>query len=88
MFRMCGTIYKDGHIRQDCVAYQTDASLSRTDKVLVSLKEICEYLDLAVPIWFEHNIKEFRRSSATSFRADNFMESISFDSLHIEVIEE
>lgn len=88
MFRMCGTIYKDSRIVRDCVAYQTDTSMSRTDMVLTSLKEICEYLDLAVPIWFDKNIAEFKRSSATFFRQDNFVEHISFDALRIEVIEE
>lgn len=88
MFRMCGAIYKDAQIVRDCVAYQTDHSMSRTDMVLVSLKEICEYLDLAVPIWFDKNIKEFQRANATFFRQDNFVETIPFDSLRIEIIEE
>ncbi len=88
MFRMSGSIYKDSRIVKDCVARQTDPDLSRTDKVLISLKEICEYLDLAVPIWLKGNIREFQHKSKTSFRQDSFIEPVSFDYLKIEVIEE
>ena len=72
MFRMSGTIYKDGRIIRDCVSRQEDYSMSRTDRVLTALKEICE----------------FQRKSVTVFREDCFMEPISFDYLRIEVIEE
>ena len=88
MFRMSGTIYKDGRIVRDCVSRQEDYSMSRTDRVLTALKEICEYMDLAVPIWLATNIREFQRKSVTVFREDCFMEPISFDYLRIEVIEE
>ncbi len=88
MFRMNGTMYKDGRILKDCVSRQEDYSMSRTDRVLAALKEICEYMDLAVPIWLQPNIREFQRKSITTFREDCFMEPISFDYLRIEVIEE
>ena len=88
MFRMSGTIYKDGRIVLDCVSRQEDYSMSRTDRVLTALKEICEYMDLAVPIWLSTNIREFQRKSVTVFREACFMEPISFDYLRIEVIEE
>ena len=45
-------------------------------------------MDLAVPIWLSTNIREFQRKSITVFREDCFMESINFDYLRIEVIEE
>ena len=38
MFRMSGTIYKDGRIVRDCVSRQEDYSMSRTDSVLTALK--------------------------------------------------
>ncbi len=87
MFRMSGTLYKDGRILRSCVSRQP-GSESRTQHVFTALNEICEYLDLAVPIWLDTNIREFQRKSKTDFRADSFVEPISFDSLKIEVIEE
>ncbi len=88
MFRMNGTIYRDGQMLKDCISRQEDYSMSRTDRVLTALKEICEYMDLAVPIWLEQNIREFKRKSITCFRSDSFVEPINFDYLRIEVIEE
>ena len=88
MFRMQGTIYKNGKMLRDCVSRQPGSIKSRTEKVLSALTEICEYLDLAVPIWLDKNIREFQRKSGTRFRADSFVETIGFDYLEITVIEE
>jgi hypothetical protein len=88
MFRMSGAIYKDGRLLRDCVSRQEDPAVSRTGHVLTALNEICAYLDLAVPIWLDPNIREFQRKSRTQFDKDCFMEEIPFDYLKIEVIEE
>lgn len=88
MFRMSGSLYKDGRLLRDCVSRQSDPHVSRTDHVLTALKEICEYMDLSVPIWLRQNINQFKRKSVTEFRQDSFMEEIPFDYLKIEVIEE
>lgn len=87
MFRLSGTIYRDGRILKSCVSRQEGAE-SRTQHVLTAVQEICEYLDLAVPIWLDKNIREFQRKSKTRFHADSFVEPIGFDALEIEVIEE
>ncbi len=88
MFRMSGTIYKDGRIVRDCVSRQEDYSVSRTQHVLTALREICDYLDLEVPIWLDQNIRQFKQKSKTQFYPDCFVEQIPFDYLAIEVIEE
>lgn len=88
MFRMSGTIYKDGRIVRDCVSRQEDYSVSRTQHVLTALREICDYLDLEVPIWLDQNIRQFKQKSKTQFYPDSFMEQIPFDYLAIEIIEE
>lgn len=87
MFRMSGALYQDGKLLRSCVSRQA-GGLSRTQKVFAALQEICEYLDLAVPIWLESNIREFQQKSKTDFRADSFVEPIPFALLRIEVIEE
>ncbi len=88
MFRMSGTIYKDGRIVRDCVSRQEDYSVSRTQHVLIALREICDYLDLEVPIWLDQNIRQFKQKSKTQFYPDSFVEQIPFDYLAIEIIEE
>ncbi len=88
MFRMSGELYKDGRMIRNCVSRQTGYDVSRTEHVFKALQEICEYMDLAVPIWLDPNIREFQKKSKTLFRSDSFVEPISFDYLKIEVIEE
>lgn len=88
MFRMSGSILANNKILKECVSRQDSTSMSRTEKIITSLNEICEYMDLAVPIWLEKNISDFKRTDKTRFRADNFLEDIDFDFLSIEIIEE
>lgn len=88
MFRLWGKIWKDNRMIQDTVICNDDSSMTRTKKVLEGLNQICYNFDLSVPIWLDANISEFKRVSKTRFHNDNFIESISFDALEIQVIEE
>jgi hypothetical protein len=40
------------------------------------------------PIWLDANIRDFKKFSKTRFSADNFVETIEFEYLEIEVLEE
>ena len=88
MFRMWGKIWKDNRLVRDTVACQTDYSLSRTQMVFQSLDEICYTFDLGKPIWLDATIAEFKRHAKARFYQDNFVDSIDFDYLEIQVIEE
>lgn len=87
MFRLWGRMFKNNHLLKDTVIVDGTAE-TRTHKVQDGLKEICYEFDLSVPIWLEHNIKEFQKIAKTRFRSDNFVESIEFDYLEIQIIEE
>lgn len=88
MFRMWGKLIKDNRLLKDMVACVSDYSLSRTQMVFESLDQICYGLDLGKPIWLDTNVKEFRIHDKTRFNQDSFIESIDFDFLEIQVIEE
>ena len=88
MFRLWGKIWKNNKMLQDVVITNNDTTLTRTKKVLEGLNLVCYTFDLGVPIWLDTNITEFQRVSKTRFYKDNFIETISFDSLEIQVIEE
>lgn len=87
MFRVWGKIIKDNHLLRDTVVCD-DSDLNRTRKVYAALEKICYEFDLAVPCWLNGNIAEFGRISRTRFTKDSFIESIDFDYLEIQVIEE
>lgn len=67
---------------------ECNEDISRTAKVFKSLEQVCHKWDLAVPIWLEPTIRDFQSRSKARFYPDNFPESVDFDYMEIEVIEE
>ena len=53
-----------------------------------ALDEICHEFDLSQPIWLDSNIRYFQLHDKTRFTKDSFIESIDFDYLEFQVIEE
>ena len=88
MFRLWGKLFKDNHLLQDMVYENSEPNVNRTKKVFAGLHEFCMAFDLQEPIWLDKNIAEFKRIDKTRFYQDNFIESIAFDFLEIQVIEE
>ena len=81
-------IISNNHILKDLVIENKDLSMSRTAKVYDCLERACYELDLEKPLWFDQNKRDFIRHSRTRFRQDNFIETIPFDYLDFQVIEE
>lgn len=73
-------------LQEICIA--DDSSDTRTHKVFRALEDACCRMDLARPFWLDKNVSEFKRHSKTRFTQDNFIETIPFDHLEIQVIEE
>ena len=61
---------------------------TRTHKVVRSLEHACADMDLPVPVWLEVNIADFKRNAKCRFYQDSFLESVGFDYLEMQVIEE
>ena len=57
-------------------------------KIFNALDAICYEFDLSKPIWLDTTIADFKRHAKARFYQDNFVDSIDFDYLEIEVIEE
>ena len=87
MFRLWGKIWKDNHMIKDTVICD-DSEDTRTHKIFHALQEICYDFDLANPIWLDKTINDFKRHSKTRFYQYNFVETVDFDFLEIQVIEE
>lgn len=87
MFRLWARTFKNNHMLQDtCI--ENDENDTRTHKVFKALEEICYQFDLGKPIWLDKTVNEFKRHSKARFTQDNFIETIEFDYLEIQVIEE
>lgn len=78
---------KDNHIQKETVI-ENCLVISRTKKIFSSLEEVCHLWDLAVPIWLDSIVNDFKYHAKARFYADAFPESIDFDYLEIQVIEE
>lgn len=87
MFRLWAKTFKDNRMLRDTVI--EDASQeTRTHKVFNALDEVCYQFDLGKPLWLDATVNDFRRHAKARFYQDNFVESIEFDYLEIQVIEE
>ena len=87
MFRLWGKIWKDNRMEKDTV-YEEESDDTRTHKIFRGLDEICHEFDLSQPIWLDSNIRDFQLHDKTRFTKDSFIESIDFDYLEFQVIEE
>ena len=87
MFRLWGKLWKENRLVQDIVICN-DSEDTRTHKIFQALDEICCAFDLSKPIWLACNVEEFQKHDKTRFGQDSFIDSIAFDFLEIEVIEE
>lgn len=87
MFRLWAKLFKDNRMLKDTVVADESAD-TRTHKIFHALDEICYGFDLSKPIWLDSTIAEFKRHDKVRFTQDNFIESIDFDYMEIQVIEE
>lgn len=89
MFRIWCKCFDDrGHLLKDMVVANDNSDMSRTQKIFDALDKACHEFDLSNPIWLDSNIDTFKRHSKVRFTQDNFIDSIDFSFLEIEVIEE
>ncbi len=87
MFRLWAKIWKENRmIFDDVICNDTDDT--RTHKILNAVETFCYDNDLAKPLWLDHTVQTFKRHNKVRFSQDNFIETIPFDHLEIEVIEE
>lgn len=87
MFRLWVKEIHDNHLIKDTTIIDGSVD-TRTHKVLRALEQSCQEFDLSVPIWLDSNIKEFKSLSKTRFGKDSFIETVSFDYLEIQILEE
>ena len=87
MFRVWAKEFKDNRMLRDTVVCD-DTNDTRTHKIFNALDTVCYEFDLSKPIWLDNTVSEFQRHAKARFYEDNFVDSIDFDYLEIQVIEE
>ena len=66
---------------------ETTQSLSQED-FIASLREGCHALDLPTPTALASHLKRFNTFGIVRFYPDDFIESVEFDKLEIEILKE
>ncbi len=87
MFRLWAKEWKDNRMVRDTTICDGSGD-TRTHKVFGALQKACYEFDLGRPIWLDSTINEFKRHAKARFYQDNFVETIDFDYLEIQIIEE
>ncbi len=85
MLKLWGKLIKNHKILQEVVLDQPLENDS-AQTVKTALNEFAIALDVGRPIWLPKNEKELRQFILTRFYPDQFLESIDFDYLEIEII--
>ncbi|MCI8751256.1 MAG: hypothetical protein HFH66_07825 [Lachnospiraceae bacterium] len=88
MFRLWAKVFKNSKFLNDIIISDIAEDKNRTRKVFDAVDEVCYEFDLSRPVWLDKNINEFKRRDKTRFDQDNFIDSLEFDYLEIQVIEE
>lgn len=87
ILRVWVKLWKDNRMLRDTVVEDTGRD-TRTHKIFNALEEACRHFDLGQPIWLEKNIAEFKRHAKTRFYQDSFIESIEFDYMEFQILDE
>ncbi len=85
--RILASEFKENHLIKDLII-EDYSEETRTHKIFNAIDKICISFDLSKPIWLDCNIKDFKKHSKTRFTKDSFIDSIDFDYLEVNVIEE
>jgi len=88
MFRIWGKLMKNNKFQQDLVVKIEENTLTKEQKLAQAMDEFTMAFDIQKPMWFDKNTKEMIKFSRTHFYEDQFIETVDFDYLEIEIIEE
>lgn len=88
MFQIWAKIFYENRMVKDMVVCNESVDMSRTQMVFAAIDKICYEFDLQKPIWLSATVADFKKHDKTRFTQDNFIESIEFDYLEIQVIQE
>ncbi len=87
MYKLWAKKIKSNKIINSLVVKNKD-EISLDDKREKCLKEICQKLDISVPIWLKKHDLEFSQFKYVTFNCTDFIDEIDFDKLEIELLDD
>lgn len=86
MFKLWGKIVKKGTIVQNHVIEINPGDKSPDQLLIKGMEDLCNYFDIANPMWMRDNTLELDQINKTRFKAQHFIEQIDFDYFEIEYL--
>jgi hypothetical protein len=69
------------------VTVKNKEDISPINKRDKCLKEICQKLDISMPIWLKKHETEFSQFKYVTFYPQDFVDEVDFDKLEIELLD-
>jgi len=87
MYKLWAKKIKNNEIKTSIVVKNKEA-ISLEEKRDKCMSEICQKLDLSVPIWLKKHELEFSQFKYVIFTCQDFIDEIDFDKLEIELLDD
>lgn len=87
MYKLWAKKISKNHIDNSIVVKNKENTslLEKRDKCL---KEICQKLDISVPVWLKKHEQEFSQFKYVTFYPQDFIDEVDFDKLEVELIDD
>ncbi len=72
----------------DSIVVKNKEDVAMSEKKDKCLKEICQKLDLSVPVWLKKHDLEFAKFKYVTFYPHDFIDEVDFDKLEIELLDD
>lgn len=87
MYKLWAKRIRKNHII-DSITVKNKEEITPNEKRDKCLKEICQKLDLSVPVWLNKHDLEFSQFKYVTFYPQDFIDEVDFDKLEIELIDD
>lgn len=87
MYKLWAKKITKNHIT-DSIVVKNNEDIATSEKRDKCLKDICQKLDLSVPIWLKKHNEEFSQFKYVTFYPQDFIDDVDFDKLEIELIDD
>lgn len=87
MYKLWAKKINKNHLT-DSIVVKNKEDITPSEKREKCLKEICQKLDISVPVWLKKHDLEFSQFKYVTFYPQDFIDEIDFDKLEVELIDD
>lgn len=88
MYKLWAKKIAKNHLIDSIVVKNKENNITLSERRDKCLKEICQKLDLSLPVWLKKHDLEFSQFKYVTFYPQDFIDEVDFDKLEIELIDD